>query len=72
VDYLQQHSSGGKGGRTERVNIGFMNDHQRLNVALTRAKYGLWLVGDVMTMAASGREGESVWRDLIEHCRNKK
>ena len=51
-----------------------MNDNQRLNVALTRAKYALWLVGDVNTMqGASGRERtrRGVWGELIDHCRKK-
>jgi superfamily I DNA and/or RNA helicase len=49
-----------------------MNDNQRLNVALTRAKYGLWIVGDVHTMAKSGRGTNSVWHDLVEHCKAKR
>lgn len=48
-----------------------MDDNQRLNVALTRAKFGLWLVGDVRTMQASGRGKGSVWGDLVEHCRKR-
>jgi len=55
----------------DRSNIGFMNDSQRLNVALTRAKYGLWIVGNMGTMASSGRESKSIWRDLVEHCRKR-
>ena len=65
-----QYSSG-RDSRKDRSNIGFMNDNQRLNVALTRAKYGLWIVGDVSTMSASGRESSSIWRDLVVHCQQK-
>ncbi len=47
------------------VTIGFMSDWQRLNVALTRAKYSLWIIGDEWTIAAGGGEK---WQALIDHC----
>jgi superfamily I DNA and/or RNA helicase len=50
------------------VNIGFMQDWQRLNVALTRARYALWIVGDMWTMNAGGGEK---WKALVEHCQSK-
>lgn len=48
--------------------IGFMSDWRRLNVAITRAKYGLWIVGDVRKL----EDGGPVWRHLIEYCRRKR
>ena len=41
-------------------NIGFLRDWRRLNVALTRAKSGLVLLGDLDTLA----EADSNWSDL--------
>ena len=33
-----------------RASIGFVSDSRRLNVALTRAKYGMIIVGDPSTL----------------------
>lgn len=44
-------------------NIGFLGDERRLNVALTRAKYGLIIIGDVQCL----REGNPLWREYLEH-----
>ncbi|CAM6084426.1 unnamed protein product [Calypogeia fissa] len=41
--------------------IGFLSETRRLNVALTRGRYCVWIVGHADTLAA--REG--TWRDLI-------
>ncbi|KAL2921520.1 putative helicase MAGATAMA 3 [Bienertia sinuspersici] len=41
--------------------IGFLSNHQRTNVALTRARYCLWIVGSAATLAKSG----SIWEDLV-------
>jgi superfamily I DNA and/or RNA helicase len=43
-------------------NIGFLQDHRRLNVAITRAKYALWIVGNAGTLKAN----DEVWRCLVE------
>jgi senataxin len=48
--------------------IGFMSDWQRLNVAITRARYGLWIVGDIRKL----EDGGMVWKHLIEHCHRRK
>jgi senataxin len=48
--------------------IGFMSDWQRLNVAITRAKYGLWIVGDIKKLG----DGGMVWKHLIDHCQRRK
>lgn len=47
-------------------NIGFLTDKARLNVAITRAKYGLFIIGNPETL----RE-DSVWNSLMIHCRSK-
>ncbi|GAB5365236.1 hypothetical protein AAMO2058_001039900 [Amorphochlora amoebiformis] len=49
--------SGGKG-------IGFLRDRQRLNVALTRAKYALYIVGNAETLSM-----DLAWKALITQTR---
>jgi len=47
--------------------IGFVKDARRLNVALTRAKFGLILVGNKECMS----KGDPLWSRLIEHLENE-
>lgn len=42
--------------------IGFLSDKRRLNVALTRAKYGLIIIGDVTCLS----NGDSIWNDYLD------
>ena len=48
-----------------KSSIGFMTEFRRVNVALTRAKRGLIIVGDQHTLQNSGRGGP--WPNLMEH-----
>uniref|UniRef100_A0ACD5V492 Uncharacterized protein n=1 Tax=Avena sativa TaxID=4498 RepID=A0ACD5V492_AVESA len=48
--------------------VGFLADNQRTNVALTRARHCLWIVGNAHTLYKSGTE----WTDLVadaERCK---
>ncbi|KAI8608933.1 AAA domain-containing protein [Chytriomyces sp. MP71] len=47
-------------GVRSKENLGFLSDHRRLNVMLTRAKQGLVVVGRRRTL-----ELDSVWRDWL-------
>lgn len=45
------------------IDIGFLDDRRRLNVAWTRAKYARILIGDRRTL-----EGSNLWKRAIEDC----
>ncbi len=51
-----------------RGNIGFLTDWRRLNVALTRAKSALIVVGDMETLA----EGDKYWGAFSKWCEGTK
>ncbi|XP_031742058.1 uncharacterized protein LOC101214394 isoform X2 [Cucumis sativus] len=46
-----------------RKKIGFISNSQRINVALTRARHCLWIVGDATTLGNSNSEWEAVVSD---------
>lgn len=48
--------------------IGFLRDERRLNVALTRAKYGLIMVGDKKCL----QNGDKLWREYLQYLDSKK
>ncbi|XP_023769500.1 uncharacterized protein LOC111918065 isoform X1 [Lactuca sativa] len=49
-------------------NVGFTSSHQRTNVALTRARHCLWILGNERTLARS----DSIWKDLVFDARNRR
>ncbi|CAM0876418.1 unnamed protein product [Alopecurus aequalis] len=48
--------------------VGFLADNQRTNVALTRARHCLWIVGNAHTLYKSGTE----WTDLVADAEKRK
>lgn len=46
----------------DKNKIGFLNDARRMNVALTRARYGLILIGDVECLSKS----DALWKEYID------
>ncbi|CAI9763492.1 unnamed protein product [Fraxinus pennsylvanica] len=47
--------------------VGFLSNCQRTNVALTRARYCLWILGNSSTLLKSG----SVWKNLVQDSKNR-
>lgn len=43
--------------------LGFLKDLRRLNVAITRPKYFLFVIGNSATLS-----GDSLWDDMIKSC----
>ena len=58
---VRSAAAGSRGGT--RQAIGFLDDLRRMNVALTRARYSLFVVGSAETLSISPH-----WRALIDHC----
>eukprot|EP00580_Thalassiosira_gravida_P011382 CAMPEP_0201635100 /NCGR_PEP_ID=MMETSP0493-20130528/7767_1 /ASSEMBLY_ACC=CAM_ASM_000838 /TAXON_ID=420259 /ORGANISM="Thalassiosira gravida, Strain GMp14c1" /LENGTH=462 /DNA_ID=CAMNT_0048107027 /DNA_START=243 /DNA_END=1631 /DNA_ORIENTATION=+ len=64
---VRSHSQSTRDGQRRGNSIGFLNDNRRVNVALTRAKCSLWIVGNAEVLEAS-----ELWRKLMRHFRNER
>ena len=51
------------GKRSRKRSIGFLKDVRRMNVALTRAKYALWVVASVTALRVNPD-----WAAFVQHC----
>ncbi|VAI55487.1 unnamed protein product [Triticum turgidum subsp. durum] len=47
--------------------VGFLRDAKRTNVALTRAKHCLWVIGNAATLS----KNRSVWQDIVYDARRR-
>ncbi|CAN6280380.1 unnamed protein product [Urochloa humidicola] len=47
--------------------IGFLADINRTNVALTRAKHCLWILGNAKTLAS----GKTIWREIVADAKER-
>jgi AAA domain len=45
--------------------IGFLKEAQRVNVLMSRARFGMYLIGNAQTLTASAK-GSAVWSPIIE------
>ncbi|CAK7338812.1 unnamed protein product [Dovyalis caffra] len=52
----------------ERGLVGFFSNLQRANVALTRARYCLWIFGNEATLVKSG----SIWKKIVNDAKERK
>jgi len=59
------HSSNNAAGTASR-SIGFLKEWQRLNVAITRSRYALWIVGNSEVLS-----GDSEWKHLVDYSKDK-
>jgi senataxin len=51
--------------RSSGTSVGFLADYRRLNVAITRARLAVWLVGNASFLRC---HGGPVWRSLVDSC----
>ncbi|KAI0369710.1 P-loop containing nucleoside triphosphate hydrolase protein [Pilatotrama ljubarskyi] len=50
-----------------RVNIGFLRSENRINVALSRAREGLYIIGNAQNLAAKSK----MWRTVLDELRKR-
>ncbi|OAF64098.1 hypothetical protein A3Q56_08194 [Intoshia linei] len=47
--------------------IGFLSNYKKLNIAITRAKFGLFIIGNAMLLS-----NDKIWKGLICHCKYRR
>ncbi|KAJ4802894.1 P-loop containing nucleoside triphosphate hydrolases superfamily protein [Rhynchospora pubera] len=52
----------------KRGTVGFLHDNQRTNVAITRARHCMWILGSSTTLLESG----TIWSDIIFDARQRR
>jgi hypothetical protein len=52
--------------RSGRQTLGFLKNKRRLCVTLTRARFGMFIIGNAVTLSMN-----PVWRALVNHCSEK-
>ena len=62
-DHSSQSNTNNNG---NNVGIGFLNDFRRMNVGLSRAKVGCFVVGHFETL-----KNNSYWKKLMNYCKDK-
>lgn len=51
-----------EGCASRKAQIGFVKDKRRMNVALTRGKFAVWVIGDAKTLGAGSDDWAALWK----------